>query len=234
MLMFMQALPGRQSRVRPDAPPTDVTRSNTHADQRRRILHAVGELVSEQGYSDVTVDMIVKRAHVSYKTYYQRFSGKEECFIALFDSVVRSTERTIRDRLDAEPLPWSEQVPLALRTLVEQVLINPILARVILVDSPTIGPAIREHYEQAVKAFGPLFRAGREFNSRGEDLPATVEDTLAGSVFWSIYQRLVVGEADRLPEFLPEMIEVVLRTYLGQDEASRIARAEAALEPAAA
>jgi AcrR family transcriptional regulator len=234
MLMFMQALPGRQSRVRPDAPPTEVTRSSTHADQCRRILRAIGELVAEQGYGDVTVDMIVKRAHVSYKTFYQRFGGKEQCFIELFDSVVRSTERRIRERLEAEPLAWSEQVPLALRTLVEQILSNPILARVVLVDSPTIGPAILEHYEEAVKAFGPLFRAGREFNPRGEDLPATIEDTLAGSVFWSIYQRLVVGEAERLPEFLPEMIEVVLRTYLGQAEASRIARAEAVLEPAAA
>lgn len=234
--MFMRALPGRETRVKPSAPPTDgLTRSSTHADQRRRILRAVGELVSEHGYGDdVTVDMIVKRAHVSYKTYYQRFGGKEESFIALFDGVVRSTERAIRDRLEAESRPWPEQVVIALRTLVEQILSDPVMARVIMVDSPSVGPAIREHYEQAVKALVPFFREGRELNPRGADLPDTVEDTLAGSVFWSIYQRLVIGRAEEIPELLPEMIEVVLRTYLGQAEASRIVRAEALLEPAAA
>jgi AcrR family transcriptional regulator len=234
MLMFMQALPGRRSRVRPDAPPTDVTRSSTHADQRRRILRAVGELVSEHGYGDVTVDKIVKRAHVSYKTFYSRFEGKEESFIALFDGVVRSAERAIRDRLEAESRPWPEQVVIALRTLVEQILTDPVLARVIIVDSPSVGPAIREHYEQAVKALVPFFREGRELNPRGAELPDTIEDTLAGSVFWSIYQRLVIGRAEEIPDLRPEMTEVVLRTYLGQAEASRIVRAEALLEPAAA
>ncbi len=36
----------------------------------------------------------------------------------------------------------------------------------------------------------------------------------------------MVGEADRLRDSLPVLLELVLRTYLGQEEASRIARAE--------
>jgi hypothetical protein len=93
---------------------------------------------------------------------------------------------------------------------------------------------MRDRYERAVKAFVPLFSAGREHNSRGSELPATIEDALAGSVFWSVYQRLIVGEVDRLPDLLPEMIELVLRTYLGPAEASRAARADAIAQPAAA
>lgn len=230
----MRALPGRQSRTAHDAPPASVTRSSAHADQRRRILRAVGELVAKRGYGDVTVELIVKRAHVSYKTFYKHFAGKEECFLALFDSVFRSAERTIRERLDAEPLSWEEQVALALRTFIELIVDDPIIARAAIVEAPTVGPGILERYERATKAFVPLFRAGRELTPRGEELPATIEDTLAGSVFWSAYQRLIVGEADHLPELLPELVELVLRTYLGQEEASRIARAEAARQPALA
>jgi AcrR family transcriptional regulator len=232
MLVFMRALPGRQSRATLDASPAAVTRSSAHADQRRRILRAVGELVAKRGYGDVTVELIVKRAHVSYKTFYKHFSGKEECFLALFDSAFRSTERTIRERLAAESLPWEERVALALRTLVELIVKDPIIARAVIVEAPTVGPGVFDRYERATKAFAPLFRAGREFNPRGEELPATIEDTLAGSVFWSAYQRLIVGEAERLPELLPELLELVLRTYLGQAEAARIARAEAGREPA--
>ncbi len=231
--MFMRALPGRTSRATLDAPPASVTRSSAHADQRRRILRAVGELAAERGYSDVTVELIVKRAHVSFKTFYKHFSSKEDCFAALFESAVTTTETTIRQRLDAEPRPWPDQVVLALSTLVELILADPAIARAVIVESPTIGPAITERYGQATKAFVPLFRVGREFNPRGSELPETIEDTLAGSVFWSIYERLIVGEADALVDYLPVLLELVLRTYLGQAEASRIARAEApALEPA--
>jgi AcrR family transcriptional regulator len=234
MLVFMQALPGRDSRATLDAPPAAVTRSSASADQRRRILRAIGELVAKRGYADVTVELIVKRAHVSYKTFYKHFSGKEDCFLELFDAVFRSTERTIRERLDAEHLPWAEQVALTLRSLIEQIVAEPIIARAVIVETPTVGPGVLDRYERATKALVPLFRAGRELNPRGAELPATIEDTLAGSVFWSAYQRLIVGEAERLPELLPELIELVLRTYLGEAEASRIARAETARQATAA
>jgi AcrR family transcriptional regulator len=235
MLMSMRALPGRASRAAPDAPPATVTRSNAHVDQRRRILRAVGELVAERGYSDVTVELIVKRARVSFKTFYKHFAGKEECFVSLFDAVLATTEKTIRRRLAAEPHPWPEQVALALRTLIEQIVAEPVIARAVIVESPTVGPAITERYEEATKAFVPLFRAGRDLNPRGAELPATIEDTLAGSVFWSAYERLLVGEADELAAYLPVLLELVLRPYLGQAEASRISRGEAqALQPALA
>jgi AcrR family transcriptional regulator len=227
MLMFMRALPGRASRATLDAPPASVTRSSAHADQRRRILRAVAELVAERGYPDVTVELIVKRAHVSFKTFYKHFAGKEQCFVALFEATCARTEKAIRQRLAAEPLPWPEQVALALRTLIEQILAEPTIARAVIVEAPTVGPAIAKRYEEATKALVPLFRAGRELNPRGAELPATIEDTLSGAIFWAAYQRLIVGEADELVDYMPVLLELVLRTYLGQAEASRIARAVA-------
>jgi AcrR family transcriptional regulator len=228
MLMFMRALPGRESRASLDSPPASVTRSNAHADQRRRILRSVGELVGERGYGDVTVEMIVKRAHVSFKTFYKHYPGKEESLLALCEQVFDSSETKLRERLAVEPAPWPDQVVLVLRGLFEFIVADPVIARAVIVESPTVGPAITERYERATKALVPLFRAGREFNPRGSELPETIEETLAGSVFWSAYQRLIVGEAEQLLSSLPVLLELVLRTYLGQDEASRIARADTA------
>jgi AcrR family transcriptional regulator len=226
MLMFMQPLPGRRSRVTPEAPPASVTRSNAHADQRRRILRATGELVAEHGYGELTVELIVKRAHVSFKTFYKHYRGKKEAFVELFEMAFDSTEGKIRERLAAEPLPWPEQVVLAVRALFEEISQEPVLARAVMVESPTLGPAITERYEQGVNALAPLFRAGRELNERGGELPATIEDTLAGSVFWAAYQRLVIAEVEQLLDAdLPVLVELILRTYLGPAEARRIALA---------
>ncbi len=229
MLVSMRALPGRESRAASDAAPATVTRSNAHRDQRRRILRAIAELVAKRGYADVTVELIVKRARVSYKTFYKHFSGKEECFLELFDSAVGGTERAIRERLDEAGGSWPEQVVLALGLWIERIAAEPLVARAVIVEAPTVGPGMVERYERATKAFASLFREGRALNPRGAELPETVEDTLSGSVFWSAYQRLIVGEADRLPDLLPELIELVLRTYLGQAEAARIARSPLAI-----
>jgi AcrR family transcriptional regulator len=226
-LVFMQALPGRDSRGNPDTSPAAVTRSSAHRDQRRRILRAIGELVAERGYADVTVELIVKRARVSYKTFYKHFSGKDECFQALFDSAFRSTEDAIRQRLDAESGSWPEQVALALTVWFERIVADPLIARAVLVETPAAA-GMHERYERATDAFVPLLRDGRELSPRGAELPATLENTLVGSVFWSVYQRLLVGEAESLPGLLPEVSELLLRAYLGQDEAARIARADPA------
>ena len=225
MLVFMRALPGRQLRANPGAPPAAVTRSSAHQDQRRRILRAIAELVAKRGYGDVTVELVVKRAKVSYKTFYKHFSGKEECFQQLFDSTFEATEKAIRERLAERDGDWSERVVLALGTWIERIVAEPLVAGAVIVEAPTAGAGMQERYERATKAFVPLFAQGRELHPRGDELPATIEDTLSGSVFWSAYQRLIVGEADRLPDLLPELAELVLRTYLGQAEAARIARA---------
>ena len=167
----------------------------------------------------------MKRAHVSFKTFYKHFPGKEECLLALCERAYDSSEATIRERLDAESLAWSEQVVLVLTNIFELIAAEPLLARAVVVESSTVGPALRERYELATKALVPLFRAGREFNPRGDELPERIEETLAGSVFWSAYQRLIVGEAEQLPASLPVLLELVFRTYLRQEEAIRIARA---------
>jgi AcrR family transcriptional regulator len=228
MLVFVRALPGREARAKPGAPPARVTRSTASAEQRRRILRATGELVAKRGYADVSVELIVKRAHVSYKTFYKHFSNKEDCYAALFDRVVESAESAIRQALEEEPRPWAEQVVTVLRKLTELIVADPLIAKAVIVEAPAAGEGISDRYEATIKTLVPLFRAGREQNPRGAELPATVEDTLAGAVFWSAYQRLIVGEADALPEVLPELIQLVLRTYVGEAEAVRIAQDEMA------
>jgi AcrR family transcriptional regulator len=235
MLMSMRALPGRELRSSSKPSPAPVTRQSAHADQQRRILRAVGELVGEKGYGDVTVELIVKRAHVSFKTFYKHYPGKEECLSALCERACETAEASIRERVHAGPDSWAEQVAAAVTGLYDLIVSEPVIARAVIVESPIVGLTLRERYERATRALVPLLRAGRDLSPRGDELPDTIEETLAGTVLWSAYQRLIVGEADRLPASLPVVLELILRTYLPTEEASRIARAEASdLQAAAA
>jgi len=191
-------------------------------EQRRRIMRATGELVAKRGFADTSVELIVKRAHVAYKTFYNHFGNKEEAFIALFDSVMGEASERIEAALaENAEAPWPQQVAAALRELFAVILADPIISRAVIVEAPTVGPAIAARYESAATALSPLLRRGREYDPRAAELPKTLEDTLAGGVLWSAYQRLIVGEVERIEELMPEAIVFVLRPYIGEGEAAR-------------
>ena len=220
----MKALPGRDRRTS-SAASEPITRESVQADQRKRILRATGELVAKRGYNAVTIELIVKRARVSFNTFYKHYTGKEECFIELFDIVTGMARRRVEAALVVEAeSPWPQQVIAALRALFGEILAEPLIARAIIVEAPTVGAHIIERYERSMKSLSPLLRHGREFSPAAEELPSTLEDTLAGGVLWSAYQRLISGEVDRIEALLPEAIEFVLRPYIGEAEAAKWAR----------
>jgi AcrR family transcriptional regulator len=168
------------------------------------------------------VELIVKRAHVAYKTFYNHFGNKEEAFVALFDTVMDEARDQIRAAVAANAEePWPQQVAAALRALFGVILADPIVSKAVIVEAPTVGPAIAGRYQEATVALSPLLRRGRDFEPRAKELPKSLEDTLAGGVLWSAYQRLIVGEVDRIEELMPEAIVFVLRPYIGEGEAAR-------------
>lgn len=222
ILSRMRALPGRASR---DSPRTEVTRATVREDQRQRILRATGELVAEHGYHAVTVELIVKHARVSFKTFYGHFSNKEECFVELFETVMAKARQHMEAAAERErDAPWPQQVAAALRALFDVFLADPLIARASIVDAPTVGPVMIDRYQSAMSGLTPLLRRGRELSADTRELAPTLEDTLAGGVLWSAYQRLIVGEVDRIEALLPDAVVFVLRPYVGEEEAKRWAK----------
>jgi AcrR family transcriptional regulator len=215
----VRALPGKASREPPG--PQPVGRDAVAADQRRRILVATADLVAEQGYPTVTMEMIVRRAKVGYATFYKSYAGKEECFLALLDAAIERTAGRVEDAYRREAGPWPDRVGAALGELFKEVAAHPNVARACLVEALTAGPEAVARHEAALKRFAPLLRPGRELNPHRVKLPDSLEDTLAGGIFWVVNQRLIAGEADKLRGLLPETLEFVLRPFVGEEEAAR-------------
>ena len=222
----MRTLPGQESRLPPAA--RGVTRQNAAEDQRERIVRAGAELIAKRGFQGTTIELIIRRAKVGYATFYKNFSDKEELLIAIFDHAGVEVRRSLREAVEAEHGSWAENVAAALRALFGLIVENPAVARVCLVESLSAGPSGANRYQKALENFDPLLRPGRRVRPGNADLPDTLESTLVGAVFWIAYQRLIVGEADKLIGLLPETIELVLSPYIGESEAVRIAERPAA------
>jgi len=215
----VRALPGKASRQPPG--PEPVSRSEAAVDQRRRILEATADLVAERGYAETTIEQIVRRARVGYATFYKHYPDKDEAFLALLDAAIERTLYVVEEAYDGEAGPWPDKVGAGLGALLRLAAAHPGVARACLVEAPTAGPEAAARHEAAMKRFVPLLRPGRELNPRRDELPESLEETLAGGVLWVIGQRLVAGEADQLRALLPETLEFLLRPYVGEDEAAR-------------
>lgn len=198
------------------------------AEQRPRILRAATELIAKRGYHHTTIELIIRRAHVSYATFYKHFDNREQCFLALFDEANEETMRRVRVAFDGEEV-WPEKIAAGLSAFFGAIAEDPATARACLVEALTAGPAAVAHYEAALAAFEPFLREGRELTPRGARLPKTLESTLTGAVGWAAYQRLVVGEAAKLPAQLPETLELLLSPYIGEEAAVKAAGSAAAV-----
>ncbi len=219
----MRALPGRAARSTLEQPERGLTRDTLAEAQRRRIRRATGELIAKRGYAGVTVELIVKRAKVGFKTFYKHYGNKQEAFAELFDVAIASTKEEVREAVAGTDGEWPTQVAAALRAFFGSIIAEPLIARACLVEAPTAGPEMLARYEIVVRGFVPILRLGRDYNPDAASLPDSTEDILAGAVLWSAYQRLVLSEADRIPDLIPENIELLLRPYIGEEKAAAIA-----------
>jgi AcrR family transcriptional regulator len=209
-------LPGRQQ----------LPREFIAQHQRVRIISALAQETSEQGYQQVTVADIVRRAGTARNTFYENFRSKEDCFLATQEfAMTAALERVVETAGTMQS--WPQRVHAGLAAFLSYVAEEPALARTCMVEALSAGPAAVERYEKSQQAFVSLFKLGRDVSPRGADLPETLEEAIIGGVFWIVYQRLAAGELSAIPELLPELVEFALTPYLGAEAAREVASGDA-------
>ncbi len=192
--------------------------------QRRNVLKAATEVFAKRGYPGTTVDHIILAAKIGYATFYELFDGKEDCLLAVYERIVADFWQRIAAGVPAQA-PWAEQVCAALRVALEAIGETPQAARVALVEVQTAGSEALASYERTHDRIVPLLRRGREGSPYAEQLPDTLEEATIGGVAWLLHQRLVRGGVETIDEVYPELVQIVIGPYLGEDEAAKLAAA---------
>lgn len=194
------------SATRPQLPQEFVA-----AHKRRRMVDAMAELCAEQGYEATKIADVVSRAHVARKTLYDNFSGKEELFLAAFDTTLTDAEAEVAEACDAiDPAEWEARTEAGLRALLEFVAARPDASRLALVEAPAASPASAARYEAALGGF--IVRL-REAAPPGSGRPATLEEALVGGTVWIVQRQVRRGGATDAPALLPELTEFVVSPY---------------------
>jgi AcrR family transcriptional regulator len=203
--------------VKPTRP--ELPREFVAALKQRRIMDAIAELSAERGYEATKIADIVSRAGVARKTLYDNFSGKENVFLAAFDSAVEEFIGEIEKACEASEGDWRGRVEAGLGALLGFVSEKPAMARMCMIEALSATPTASRRYDDAVQLFVELLRRSAP---RDTGLPETIEETLVGGVAWILNQQIRRGEAERAPDLLPELTEFVLSPYLGASGQRRV------------
>jgi AcrR family transcriptional regulator len=113
-----------------------LTREVVLASQRGRLLDAMAQAVAEHGYGATTVAHVVAIAGVSRKTFYEHFSDKEDCFLALYDTGIAYVLRRLAEALRDET-PESDpeaRIAAGLRTFLAVLAEEPAFSRAIILE----------------------------------------------------------------------------------------------------
>jgi AcrR family transcriptional regulator len=119
---------------------------------RERLLDALAASIAEDGYRGTTVADIVRRARTSRRTFYEHFSDKEACFVALLTDANEQMIRQITAAVD-QRAPWTTQVRQAVEAWIDSAESRPAITLSWIRDVPSLGTAARRLQRDTMEAF---------------------------------------------------------------------------------
>jgi len=194
--------------------------------RRQLILEAMVRVVGRKGYKATSVADVIEEADVSRTTFYKHFEDKHECFLAAYDLVVERVLDAVVANCDAEQ-PWLERMRVGLGTVVELFALDPELARTAIVEVAAAGADARQRHWNAVAKLTEFLADGEQL-AGDRELPENIALMAAGAVSGLIFDELLTGRAERLPELLPDLLFAMLVPYIGPSAATAEMRRAAA------
>jgi AcrR family transcriptional regulator len=229
----MFALMASKRKPRPRAPHQlppgrhGLKRSFVEANQRQRLLDAVADVVSLDGYQAMSVERIVATAGVSRRTFYDTFKSKEEAFLAAYDAIAVRLLTAVREAYDSAK-SFPEGVVDCLRVFLEFVASEPHYADMCIVEVLAAGPAALARRNGVMGAFAALLEEGASNLPEARNPRKLTVETLVGGIYEVVYARVLTGQTAELPALLPDLAFALLLPYLGREAAAREARLAAA------
>ncbi len=182
---------------------------------RDRILQAALAVFAEKGYHRAAVDDIVRASGTSKGAVYHHFPSKETLFLALVDELAARLAEAVAGAI-APAHGALGKVEAALRAGLATFARHRALARILLLESVSLGPAYQDKRAEVHARFGGLIQGYLDEAVAENAIPPidTRVATLAwlGAVNEVVVQWLGGAEDDLLERALPTLTPMLLRS----------------------
>ncbi len=188
--------------------------------QRARLTGAAVTVADELGWSGVTVADVASRARVSRRTFYDLFSNREDCLLAMLTDTVGCVEQELA-RVNLKDASWVERVRAGLWTVLCFLDRDRVLARVCVVQSARGSRRVLEAREEILARLARSIDEGRSHNARAGQAPPLTAEGSVGAALAIVYNRLLSGDRAPLTALHGELMGMIVLPYLGVAAAGR-------------
>jgi AcrR family transcriptional regulator/DNA-binding MarR family transcriptional regulator len=196
--------------------------------QRARIVAAMLDAAAKRGGGSVTVADVVKRSGVSRRTFYDVFVDAEDCLLAAFEQALDYAAERVVPAYEAQS-GWRESIRAGLVALLGLLDENPIVGRVLIVESLSGGPRVAARREDVIRLLTSVIERGRAGAIGGGAVVAPlVGEGIVGGVLSVIRTRMSgggtrVGGGDdaSLVCLTSALMSMIVLPYLGRAAARR-------------
>jgi AcrR family transcriptional regulator len=174
------------------------------------MLRAMADAVAEKGFAWVTVADVISRARVSRETFYEHFSDKEDCFIAVLDQGAGVLYEILGSVVSAESDDPVEQLDRVMKAYLNTLAGEPEFAKAFLIDA----------YGAGSKAIGRRIDLQRRFIDLVAEIFDSTEpdsvgrfacEALVASLSSMVTVRVGSGRLEELPGLREPIMELVRR-----------------------
>lgn len=196
--------------------------SPLHAPERAQIRKATIALVVEHGLAAVTAEQICAAAGVEQAAFGRDFAGVADCATKVYVANIAEFDRIVFGAVERER-GWPLRLRVAAYAALGYVAERPLEARFNFVEMLAAGEGAQAHRDRYVRRIVDLIDEGRAVASDPGSIPPGTAEVAFGSVYEFLLKKASEG-AGALAEargFVPELMYIAVRPYLGHEVALR-------------
>ena len=172
------------------------------------------ELTCEHGYHAVSATALIGRARVSSKTFYENFTGTDECFIVTYDKAMSEIEGAMRAAY-MRPGPWTQRVRRALEALLLLLEDDRQLAMLVFLEAPKARELLGGRRARILEILQLVLDSGRS-GENATAAPVLIDELLVEGAISVIRARVASPEHGALSRLLDELMGVITYSYMGR------------------
>jgi AcrR family transcriptional regulator len=183
------------------------------------------EVVSELGYSGMSVARVTSRAGVSRKTFYELFEDREDCFLCVFDEAVGRIAAVARPAYEHKRR-WREKVRAGLSATLQFIGDEPWLGTLLIVEALGAGPRILQRRARWLETLSQIVDQGRSEATAGRESLVELQSVftaegIVGAVLSVLHARLLEYNEQPLIELCNPLMSLIVLPYLGPATAKK-------------
>jgi AcrR family transcriptional regulator len=199
-----QIAAGRRPQHRNAINTVSTARKDRKGTQRERLLDGMLVAAVRKGYGGANIAQVIAHAGVSRPTFYEYFSDKDECFLAVHREISEQLFERVNEAVDAEPPERAVQAGIS--ALILRAEARPDRARFLVNETLAGGLRVLDQHDRTVGQIELIIDRARAKASPRASTPDLPTRVLVGGVCGLLAPRLRRNEHD-LRELAAEIVD---------------------------